>query len=141
MLGRVALVRTDILEEHIASVIRATRIGELGTTLAFLRSVLPLLDIANVSVAPILVTVMMEAIRSSERSVLTRAIRRNIPEDGIIHIHCPESHKFTWVKSLMFLTANEQIKPYLRLSCFCVHHLHRLAVIHPVSSFADADYK
>jgi hypothetical protein len=34
MLRRVALVRADISEERIASVIRVTRIGELGTTLA-----------------------------------------------------------------------------------------------------------
>jgi hypothetical protein len=34
MLRRVALVRTDILEELCASIIRVTRIGELGTTLA-----------------------------------------------------------------------------------------------------------
>jgi demethoxyubiquinone hydroxylase (CLK1/Coq7/Cat5 family) len=34
MLHRVALVRTDVSEEHIASIIRVTRIGELGTTLA-----------------------------------------------------------------------------------------------------------
>jgi hypothetical protein len=33
MLCRVALVRTDVLEELSASLIRATRIGELGTTL------------------------------------------------------------------------------------------------------------
>jgi hypothetical protein len=30
----VPLVRTDVLEERIASLIRVTRIGELGTTLA-----------------------------------------------------------------------------------------------------------
>jgi hypothetical protein len=34
MLGRVALVRTDVSEELSASFIRVTRIGELGTTLA-----------------------------------------------------------------------------------------------------------
>jgi hypothetical protein len=34
MLRRVALVRSDDSEESIASVIRVTRIGELGTMLA-----------------------------------------------------------------------------------------------------------
>jgi hypothetical protein len=34
MLGRVAFVRTDVLEELSASLIRVTRIGELGATLA-----------------------------------------------------------------------------------------------------------
>jgi hypothetical protein len=34
MLRRVALVRTDVLEELSASIIRVTRIGELGTTLS-----------------------------------------------------------------------------------------------------------
>jgi hypothetical protein len=34
MLRRVALVRSNVSEEHIASIIRMTRIGELGTRLA-----------------------------------------------------------------------------------------------------------
>jgi hypothetical protein len=34
MLRRVALVRTNVSEELSASIIRVTRIGELGTTLA-----------------------------------------------------------------------------------------------------------
>jgi hypothetical protein len=34
MLRSVTLVRTDVSEEHSASIIRVTRMGELGTTLA-----------------------------------------------------------------------------------------------------------
>jgi hypothetical protein len=36
---------------------------------------------------------MIEAIRSSEASVLARATRRNIPEDDIIHSHRRENLK------------------------------------------------
>jgi hypothetical protein len=72
----VALVRTDVSEEHSAAIIRVTRIGELGklavTNIIFLRSVLRLIVIANVPSSPILVPLMMEALLSSERSVLTR---------------------------------------------------------------------
>jgi hypothetical protein len=54
-------VRTDILEEHISSIIR---VKESATTLA-------------VTSSPILITLMMEARRSSETSVLTRATRQH----------------------------------------------------------------
>jgi hypothetical protein len=53
MLLGVALVRIDVSEELSASIIRVTRI-----------------------------TLLMEALQSSETTVLTRATRHNIPEDS-----------------------------------------------------------
>jgi hypothetical protein len=42
MLRRVALVRTDVSDELSASIIRVTRIGELGKTLAVVKCYVPL---------------------------------------------------------------------------------------------------
>jgi hypothetical protein len=69
MLRCVALVRTDVSETPIASIIGVTRTGELGllaATSKFRRSVHLFIDTANVSSSQILVTLMMEALRSFE---------------------------------------------------------------------------
>jgi hypothetical protein len=72
MLRRVALVRTDVSEELSAFFIMATRIGELGTTLALtsnrrtLRRNTKFLVTASVfPSSPILLTLMKEALSSS----------------------------------------------------------------------------
>jgi hypothetical protein len=64
----VALVRTDVSEQHIAE---------------FISSLLQLSDTANVSSSLNISTLMMDATCSSETSVVTKATTHHTTEDGI----------------------------------------------------------
>jgi hypothetical protein len=117
MLHRVALVRTYVSVERVAAIIRVTRIGELGT-LAVTSNRRTLRRNTNtgkvVPCSPIIVTLKMEMLGSCETSVLTRATRRNNPEDTILH------HIFTLYllktkeKQILWSLVRKQTIPTLR---------------------------
>jgi hypothetical protein len=54
---------------------------------------------------PILVTLMMEALRSFETLVITRATRRIIPQDGILHSYHRE-HLKSYISTWIFINTN-----------------------------------
>jgi hypothetical protein len=65
----------------------------------FLRGVLQLVATVKVGPSSLIVFTLMEAIRFSESSVLTKGTRRNIKEDGILH-----SQRHKNLKSYIALT-------------------------------------
>jgi hypothetical protein len=77
MWRRVAFIRTDISEEHITSIIRMKRGGEIGTLAVTSKW-----------------STLRCAIHSSEKYVIIRVTCHNITEDGILHSHRREDLKF-----------------------------------------------
>jgi hypothetical protein len=80
----VVIVKADVSEERIASIVRVNYLFEECFSCELT---------ANFSRALILISFMMEAISFSETSVLSRATRRHIQEDGILHSHHRENLK------------------------------------------------
>jgi hypothetical protein len=56
--------------------------------------------------SPILATLMMEALGSTEMSVLTRTIWRSIPEDGILHRQMCSTLRPCQLRVILLLTAD-----------------------------------
>jgi hypothetical protein len=132
----VAVVRADVSEERIASVIKVKRIIELRTlAVTSNRCTLMLLVTAKVLSSPILFTLMMEAIRAFQTSVHKRAMRRHIPEDGMFHSHRLENFKsYSELLFVIFLVVGTLLPSTVRCTSLselgnAVHHRLRPSVL------------
>jgi hypothetical protein len=106
----VALVRTDISEEHTASIIRVRRISELGVLAV--TSNWTQKSLVTVSIVPSLLILftVMELIHSSETLVLTRATQCHITEGILLKRFCLLHFLvIPWIEFLCFT---------IMLSCF-----------------------
>jgi hypothetical protein len=109
MLCHVALVRTDVSEELRASIIKVTRIGEPGTTLAVTS------NRQTASCHP-----DDGGAKFFETSVLTRATWL-IPEDGILHSHRRENLKSYIVVGVCIFRRVMHFETIKRLSIPSIH--------------------
>jgi hypothetical protein len=67
---------------------------------------------------PILDTLMTEALSTPETSILTRATRRNIPEDTILHSHLRENLKSYIMFCCFAATYSLSLLPFFLFSFF-----------------------
>jgi hypothetical protein len=84
MLLHVSLVRNHVSEELRVSIIRVTKIVELGKLAVTKNRHTLRIITAKVPSSPILVILMMGEQRYSKTSVFTRAAQRNISDDAIL---------------------------------------------------------
>jgi hypothetical protein len=88
--------------------------------MVFLRSVRRLLvTVSVIPSSPILVTLLKEALSSSETSVLNRATWRNIPEDTILHSHRRENLK-SFIIILIWIRSRYLGEDWCLLGCYAV---------------------
>jgi hypothetical protein len=82
-----------------------------------------MLVLANVVPSSPIIVTLMEALSSSETSILTRATWRNIPEDAILHSHRSENLKSYIVSGLM-IGCTELLQLLNRSEVYAVTVLH-----------------
>jgi hypothetical protein len=107
MLGRVALVRTDVSDERRASIIRVIRIGGPET----------LAVTSNRRTLPRHTKYLSKFLSYSETSVLARDTRCNIPEDAILQL-------LDMFLSVLSLSCRRKVGTYFsRIYCITFNHI------------------